>query len=256
MIGASALRVGLALLVWLIVWEASVQGLNVNPFVLPAPSAILTALLENWPNLWPALQMTVKITWIALGLALISGALLAWVMHQNAWARASVEPLIVVLQVTPIVAIAPLVLVWSGVDAPLRALIVLAWIVALFPMLSSLQSALKSIDPGLLDLFRLSKATAWQRFWLLEVPACLPALLSGAKIAAGLALIGAIVGEFAAGSGQSQGLAWRLLEAQYRLEVPAMFACLFLLAAVGVAHHAALTWLEHRVLKRRGFNRD
>lgn len=238
----------------LALWESLVRALHVDPFLLPAPSAIVGALNQNWPTLRGAFVYTLEITWIALALALISGALFAFIIHRSRLAEAAILPVAVILQVTPVVAIAPIILIWTGVEEPARALIIIAWIVAFFPILSATLSGLKAIDPALKDLFQLYKANAWQSFWRLDLPGSLPALLSGLKIASGLALIGAVVAEFAAGSGTSQGLAWRLVEAGNRLEIPTMFACLVLLSTLGLAQYAALAGLEAWVLRQRGLN--
>ncbi len=233
-------------------WEGLVRALAVDPFVLPAPSAIGAALVASAPSLLAALLHTLTITWIALALALPSGVGLAFLIHRSALAEAGILPIAVVLQATPVVAIAPIIIIWTGVDQPDRALVVIAWIVAFFPVLSTLLSALKAIDPALHDLFSLYGASGRARFVRLELPASLPALVSALKVASGLALIGAVVGEYAAGSGAAQGLAWRLIEAGNRLEIPTMFACLALLSALGLAQYALLGGLERWVLTRRG----
>ena len=241
-----------SLLAMLAFWEAAVHALAIKPYVLPAPSAILAALTGDWPRLWAAAAYTLKVMWLALAAALVSGVALAALVHRSRLAEAAVLPLMVVLQVTPVVAIAPLVVIWVGVDNPERALVILAWVVAFFPIASMTLSGLRAIDPALKDLFALYGATSVQRLVRLELPAVMPAILSGLKVASGLALIGAVVAEFAAGSGLSQGLAWRLLEAGNRFEVPTMFACLLLLALIGVLHYGAFSLLERAVLKRRG----
>lgn len=239
----------------LLVWEGLVRGLDVAVFVLPAPSVIARSLATNFASLLPAVGITLAITWTALAAAVISGVALAWLAHRFALAQAAIMPLAVTLQVTPVVAIAPLIIIWAGVEQPARALIIIAWIVAFFPVLTTMRAGLAAIPAELDDLHRLYGSSGWKRFRLLEVPACLPALLAGLKVASGLALIGAVVGEFAAGSGTAQGLAWRLLEAQYRLDIPKMFACLTLLALIGIAQHGLLALLERAVLRRRGLGR-
>jgi NitT/TauT family transport system permease protein len=152
----------------------------------------------------------------------------------------------VTLQVTPVVAIAPLIIVWVGLDNAWLAVLILAWIVAFFPVLASATAGLKSVDPNLRDLFRLYRAGPWQTFRRLLIPASLPYLLSGMKTAGGLALVGTVVAEFAAASGNTNGLAWRILEAGNRLQIAKMFAALVLLAVIGVLIYAALSALEAR----------
>lgn len=233
-------------------WETLVRWLDIAVFVLPAPSVVGAALIEALPSLLPAAGVTLAITWTALIAAVISGVALAWAAHRSRLAEAAIMPLAVTVQVTPVIAIAPLIIIWAGVEQPSRALVIIAWIVAFFPVLTTMRAGLAAIPPALDDLHRLHGSSGWRRFRLLDVPASLPALVAGLKVASGLALIGAIVGEFAAGSGTAQGLAWRLLEAQYRLDIPRMFACLVLLALIGITQHGLLSVLERAVLKRRG----
>lgn len=236
----------------LLLWEMLVRTMSVPQYVLPAPSAIAQALVAQWPSLQLSVVYTLKIMWVALLLAVVSGVGLAILIHRSRLVEAAVLPLAIVLQVTPVVAIAPLVMIWVGVDKPDRTLIILAWIVAFFPMLSGTMLGLKSILPEQRDLFALYGARGWTRLWLLDLPAILPDIIGGLKIAAGLALMGAVVAEFVAGAGTSLGLAWRLIEAGNRFEVPTAFACLLLLALIGLAHYALLHWVEYRVLKQRG----
>jgi NitT/TauT family transport system permease protein len=238
----------------LIGWEVAVRATGVAPFVLPAPSAIGAALVEHWPVLAQATRYTVTITWVALGVSLITGVALALLIHRSRLAEAAVLPIAIGLQVTPVVAIAPIVLLWTGVENPARALVLIAWIVAFFPVVTAMLTGLKTIPREWHDLFTLYRASGWQRFTQLEVPASLPALLGGAKIASGLSLIGAVVAEFVVGSGTSQGLAWTLTQSIGLLEIPRAFACLALLTGFGLLQYGVLAWIEARVLARRGLS--
>jgi NitT/TauT family transport system permease protein len=233
-------------------WEAAVHLLNVNRFILPAPSAIAQALVQEWSSLMSATRFTLAITWSALLLAVVSGIGLGVLVHRSRIGAATVLPIALALQVTPIVAIAPIILVWTGVESPARALLLIAWIVAFFPVMAAALTGLKSIPQDLRDLFDLYRAKPLQRFWRLDVPAILPTLLGGIKVAAGLALIGAVVAEFAAGSGTSQGLAWVLIQAVQQLELELAFACLFLLTFIGIVQYLLIDWIEKRILKARG----
>jgi NitT/TauT family transport system permease protein len=234
------------------VWEAAVRVLHISKFVLPAPSAIAVALREHWPDLLSAAWFTLYITWIALVLAIVSGIALAVLVHRSRIGAMSVLPVALALQVTPIVAIAPIILVWTGVENPERALVIIALIVAFFPVMASSITGLKAVPRDMLDLFQLYRASSWQRFRYLESPSILATLLGGIKVAAGLALIGAVVAEFAAGSGSSQGLAWILIQAVQQLELEYAFACLFLLTLIGVVQYVIISWLEKQVLRNRG----
>ena len=234
----------------LCVWEAWVILAEIPRFILPAPSAIGAAMVSNFTALMAALWVTVIVTATAFGLAVISGVALAILFTRARLIEMALYPYVVTLQVTPVVAIAPLILIWVGFDNVDRALVIIAWIVAFFPMLTNTVQGLRSVEPALHDVMTLSGARWWQRLIHLELPAALPAILTGAKISGGLALIGAVVAEFVAGSGASTGLAWRIIEAGNRLEVATMFAALALLSALGIALFYVLTWVEYMLLRR------
>lgn len=239
--------VGLAAL---LMWEVAVSLGDVPKFVLPAPSVIGIALLENFGSLMSALWVTLRITLLAFALAVIGGVALAILFSQSRLVELALFPYAIILQVTPVVAIAPLILIWVGFDNVNLALLILAWIVAFFPILSNTTLGLRSVDHNLMDLFTLYGASRLQRLWSLQLPAALPYILGGMKISGGLALIGAVVAEFVAGSGSGTGLAWRIIEAGNRLQVPTMFAALLLLSLLGIAIFFALTLLEHLALRR------
>jgi NitT/TauT family transport system permease protein len=227
-------------------WEWAVGHWQIKPFVLPAPSAILAAFTSDGGSLLRSALTTLATTLAAFVLAVVSGTALAVLFASSRLAEAALAPYAVTLQVTPVVAIAPLIIVWVGLDNAWLAVLILAWIVAFFPVLASATAGLKSVDPNLRDLFRLYRAGPWQTFRRLLIPASLPYLLSGMKTAGGLALVGTVVAEFAAASGNTDGLAWRILEAGNRLQIAKMFAALLLLAIIGVLIYAALSAVEAR----------
>lgn len=230
-------------------WEISVRVLAVPVFVLPPPSAIAVSLVEDLPSLLDSLLFTLKITVGAFLLASAAGVLLAILFAHSRLAERALMPYAVVIQVTPVVAIAPLVILWTGLDNAWAALFILATLVAFFPVLSASLLGFRSVDRGLRNLFRLYGATPWQVFWRLELPSALPHMLAGMKMAGGLALIGAIVAEFVAGSGTATGLAWRIVESGNRLNMPRMFAALLLLSTTGILIHVALSALEYLLLR-------
>lgn len=238
---------GLALLT---LWEIWVGLADVPVFILPAPSLILAALLDNFAALIAALWVTVKVTLLAFFWAVATAIGLAIVFTRARLIELALYPYVITLQVTPVVAIAPLILIWVGFDNVSRALVIIAWIVAFFPMLTNTVQGLRSVDQQLHDLMTLSGASWWQRLIYLELPAALPAMLTGAKISGGLALIGAVVAEFVAGSGTSTGLAWRIIEAGNRLEIANMFASLALLSALGIFLFYLLSFWEWLLLHR------
>lgn len=234
----------IALLV-LLGWEAIVRINQIPHYILPGPSLVAAELVEAWPTLWPSLLVTLKIAALALAAAILGGVGLALLCSLSRWIEIALFPYAVVLQVTPVVSIAPLILIY--VDHTLTAVVLCAWIVAFFPILSNTMLGLASADHNLRDLFELYGASRWQQLRFLRLPTALPYFLGGLRIAGGLSLIGAVVAEYVAGTaGTGTGLAFRVLEAQYRLDIPRMFAGLLLLAATGLAIYlvcGALSWL-------------
>ncbi len=228
-----AVPIGMLVLA-VVVWQAYVVITGQPKYILPSPVDVAIALGTDWPTLLPALWTTLRITFIALALALIGGAGLAIILVQSRWIELALYPFAVILQVTPIVAIAPLLLIYTPNTQ--TALLIVAFLVAFFPILSNMVQGLKSVDHNLLNLFDLYGAGRWRTLWYLKIPASLPYFLTGLRIGGGLALIAAVVAEFAAGTaGAGSGLAFRLLESQYRLNIPRLFAALILLTATGVA---------------------
>jgi NitT/TauT family transport system permease protein len=230
-------------------WEALVRLNEIPHYILPSPSLVARSLVADRAILFPALLVTLEVTALALAAAAAGGFLLAVLFAQSRWIERSLFPYAVTLQVTPIVAIAPLILIY--VESTRAALLLCAWIVAFFPILSNTALGLRSVDRNLADLFRLYGASRWQTLTRLQLPGALPYFLGGLRIAGGLALIGAVVAEFAAGTaGAGSGLAYRILEAGYRLNIPRMFAALVLLSAAGIAIYAALSLVQHLALRR------
>ncbi len=231
-------------------WQGAVWFLQVPQYVLPGPVAILQAYAGDYGVLNAALLSTLTVTVTALVVSATLGVVLALAMAASPLARAAIQPWAVILQVTPVVAIAPLIIIW--VNQPFLALVVCATIVAFFPVLSNTAAGLAATPPDLLDLFRLNGATRLQTLIFLRLPAALPYFLAGLRISGTLALVGAVVAEFVAGSGGfASGLAYRILEAGYRLEIPRMFAALVLLALAGIAIYAALGLFSYLMLRRR-----
>ncbi len=216
----------------MLVWQ--IASGPAETYILPSPQQVFSTLIEDWDILGPAAWITIRLTLIALFLAIVIGGGLALLMAQSRWIEWAVYPYAVILQVTPIVAIAPMILIW--VPDTLTALTLLAFIVAFFPVLSNTVQGLKSTDHNLRSLFELYGAGRWKTVRLLQIPTALPYFLSGVRIAGGLALIGAVVAEFAAGAaGRDSGLAYRIFDAQFQLDTPRVFAALLILAVTGIA---------------------
>ncbi|WP_153139369.1 ABC transporter permease [Paraburkholderia agricolaris] len=236
------------LLAAVLLWEILVRVNHVPDYIIPAPSVILRTLIENWGSLSLSLLFTLKLTFMSLALAIVGGVALAMLFALSRWVELSFFPFAVILQVTPVIAIAPLILIY--VDSTFSALLICAWIVAFFPILSNTVIGLRSADHNLRDLFGLYRATPWQRLRYLLAPSALPYFLGGLKIAGGLSLVGAIVAEFTAGAaGRQTGLASRILEATFRNEIPKMFAALLLVSLCGISIFLLFNWLSKAVLR-------
>lgn len=236
-------------LLMLALWEGLVRAMAIPPYILPGPILVTKTLVSDWGTLWPALVVTLTITLQALLAAVVVGVLLALLFSLSRWIELSLFPYAIILQVTPIVAIAPLIIAW--VDDVSVSLLICAWLVAFFPILSNTVLGLRSVDRNLLDLFELYGASRWRTLVDLRLPAALPYFLGGLRISGGLALIGAVVAEFVAGSGgRESGLAYRILESGYQLKIPRMFAALVLISAAGIAIYLLLSLVSHLLLRR------
>ncbi|MGJ4939880.1 ABC transporter permease [Bradyrhizobium sp. HKCCYLS1011] len=230
------------------VWELVVQLNAIPPYVLPGPVLVLETLFSDWDVLSQSLLTTLITTAEGFVAAAFGGVALALVFNQSKWLEYALFPYAIVLQVTPVIAIAPLLLIYLPQQT---AVVVCAWIVGFFPVLSNTALGLKSVDRNLLGLFQLYRASKLQTLRYLKLPAALPYILGGLRIAGGLSLIGAVVAEIAAGSaGAGSGLAYRIAESGYRLNIPRMFAALLLLSVAGIVIYAVLALFSYLVLRR------
>jgi NitT/TauT family transport system permease protein len=248
---ARALRIALplaTLAAGLALWEAAVRLNDIPAYVLPAPSVVLSTLVEDWPVLSVSLWVTLATTVQGFAAAAIGGIALALLFNRSRWLEYALLPYALILQVMPVIAIAPLLLIYLPQHV---AVVVCAFIVAFFPVLSNTALGLKSVDRNLAGLFQLYGASGWLTLYRLQWPSALPHILGGLRIAGGLSLIGAVVAEIAAGSaGAGSGLAYRIAESGYRLNIPRMFAALLLLAVAGIVIYLALSLVSHLVLRR------
>lgn len=224
-------------------WDRFVVLNEVPHYIIPSPGRVLEALITDWSLLIGSLGITLMITFSALAIAIVGGVGIAVLFAQSKWIEMSFFPYAVILQVTPIIVIAPLIFIY--VDSKFAGLLICAWIVAFFPILSNTTLGLNSADHNLRDMMKLYGASRWQTLRFLRLPSALPYFLGGLKIAGGLALIGAIVAEFVAGTGGvGSGLAFRILEASYRLNIPRMFAAIILISLTGVVIFMFTTFLS------------
>ena len=229
------------------IWQFCCRTFGIPIYLFPAPSDIGQSLLENWPDLLRALGSTLKITFAAFFLATVIGVAIAFLFIQSRWIEMSLLPYAVLLQVTPIVAVAPLIIILVK-NTPL-ALTACATVIALFPIISNTTIGLRSVDPGLLSYFRMNKVRRAQTLWRLRVPSALPFFMAGLRISSGLALIGAVVAEFVAGTGgRSAGLAYEILQSGFQLDIPRMFAALLLITLTGVVLFGAMVGLDRILL--------
>jgi NitT/TauT family transport system permease protein len=229
------------------IWEICCRHFHIPVYLFPAPSDIAASLLKDWPDLLHALGSTLKITFAAFALATILGVATAFLFIQSRWIEMSLLPYAVLLQVTPIVAVAPLIIILVK-NTPV-ALTACATVIALFPIISNTTIGLRSVDPGLLAYFRMNKVGRVQTLWRLRVPSALPFFMAGLRISSGLALIGAVVAEFVAGTGgRSAGLAYEILQSGFQLDIPRMFAALLLITVTGVALFGLMVGLDRILL--------
>jgi NitT/TauT family transport system permease protein len=229
-------------------WALVVRVYHIPPYVLPGPSAVFRSLVDDWPVLSQALLTTLRTTIEGFAAAAVGGIALALLFNQSKWLEYSLFPYAVILQVTPVIAIAPLLLIYLPQQT---AVIACAWIVGFFPVLSNTTLGLNSVDRNLAGLFQLYGASRLQTLRYLKLPAALPFILGGLRIAGGLSLIGAVVAEIAAGSaGAGSGLAYRIAESGYRLNIPRMFAALLLLSAAGIVIYGLLSLISFLILRR------
>ncbi|TGQ39730.1 MULTISPECIES: ABC transporter permease [unclassified Mesorhizobium] len=235
------------LAIWL--WDRICVWNEIPKYILPRPGVVLQTLHDDAGLLFSSLLVTLRVTFLSLLLAVVGGVGLAVLFAQSKWVEMSFFPFAIVLQVTPIVAIFPLINIY--VDNQTTKLLLCAWIVAFFPILSNTTLGLNSVDRNLRDMFKLNGATRWQQLRYLRLPAAMPYFLGGLKIAGGLSLIGAVVAEFVAGAqGQSSGLASRIIEAGYRLNAPRLFAALILISLTGILIFLVLSLISHLILRR------
>jgi NitT/TauT family transport system permease protein len=236
-------------IVTLVLWEVILRIRGTPDYIVPGPIAIVRSLVQNWDTLQVSLWVTLQTTFAALAAAVVLGVALSVLFTASKWIELSFFPYAVILQVTPIAAIAPLIIIW--VDDTSLAVLICAWIVAFFPILSNTTLGLNSADHNLVNLFQLYGASRLQTLRYLRLPAAMPYFLGGLRISGGLALIGAVVAELVAGSGgHSSGLAYRILESGYQLQIPKMFAALLLISLSGICIFLVLTAVSHLALRK------
>ena len=242
---AAPLLVGVLVL---LMWQLTVVAFEVPKYIVPSPVDIGQSLVSDFNSLLNALMMTLKVTFLAFAISVVLGVAASLLFVQSKWIEISLFPYAVLMQVTPIVAIAPLIIIW--VNDTTWALTICAVIVAIFPIISNTTLGLRSVDPNLLSMFRMYRTSRWQELVRLRVPSALPYFFGGLRISSGLALIGAVVAEFVAGTGGAKaGLAYMILQSGYNLQIPKMFAALILITVTGILLFALMVWMSDRALR-------
>lgn len=233
----------------MLLWEIIVILNDIPAYILPRPSFIIETLIIDWPILYPSMLNTIEITLGGFAIATVGGVAIAIVFSLSKTIENALFPIAVIIQVTPIIAISPIILIYA--NSTETALLICAWLVAFFPVLSNTIFGLTSVETNLVELFKLQNANKIQTLYYLRIPYALPNILSGIRIAGGLSLIGAIVAEFTAGTaGVGSGLAFRILESGYRLNIPRMFAALFLIAIIGITIYLIITYITYLLLRK------
>jgi NitT/TauT family transport system permease protein len=241
---AAPLVVGIILVV---VWQSACDAWDVPKYLFPKPTDIVLSFAQNWPDLLHDLWSTLKVTIMAFVAAVVIGTLIAFLFVQSKLIELSLLPYAVLLQVTPIAAVAPLIIIL--VKDTTVALTLCATVIAIFPIISNTTIGLRSVDTGLAAYFRMNKAGRTATLWRLRIPGALPFFLAGLRISSGLALVGAVVAEFVAGTGgNSAGLAYAIMQASFQLDIPLMFAGLLMITVTGVILFALMVMLEQALL--------
>jgi len=229
-------------------WQGLCWLLDVPVYFLPEPSEIATALVRNAPLLFISAWRTLQTALTAFAVVSVLASISALAAASARVVEDSLRPIAMILQVTPIVALAPLFQIWAGIDHPAGAVIALACVAAFFPVYSGALAGLTSADPALERLFDLYGATRWQKLFRLRAPSAIPQMLEGLKVGLGLALVGSVFGEMMAGGGGAEGLAWRIAEAAHRMETARSFAALAALILIAALVNIVFRLLEKRAL--------
>ena len=239
------------LLVVLAVWQVWVWWFDWPGFFMPAPSDVAGAIASDGDRLLAATLRTGIASLAGFTASLVAGVLIAIVFSQSRLVRSSCYPYAIFLQTVPIIAIAPLIITWFGTGFP--SVVLVTVIISLFPIIASTTSGLLNIDEDLLELFRLYRASRWQVLWKLRLPHAVPYLVTGARTSSGMAVIGAIVGEFFVGHTTTHyGLGYLVLSTSQHLKTPHLFTAVIASALLGIALFGAVTWIGSTLLARWG----
>ena len=239
----------------LLLWHLAVVVFDIARFILPSPLAVGAAVYQHLPTLANAAALTALGALAGFSLSFAIGFSLAVAFSQSRIVERGLYPYAIFLQTVPIVAIAPLIILWIGHG--LSGVIAVSFIISLFPIVANTTAGLTSVSSDLVDLFVLNKATRWQLLVKLRIPHAVPAMLTGARISCGLSVIGAIVGEFFAGYGSDDyGLGYLIIHANAQTKTSYLFATIFFCTLLGLSFFAAISALRGAALRRWGGETD
>jgi NitT/TauT family transport system permease protein len=231
-------------------WHAATVVFEIKPYLLPGPVRVTNAIAGNVDQFRSALLVTAQGALSGFALSLVAGTLIGFAFSQSRIVRSSCYPYAIFLQTVPIVAIAPLIVIWFGYG--LRSVAIVSFIVSLFPVITNATEGLTAVDPNLLDFFRLHNATRLQVLWKLRLPNAIPHLITAARTSSGLAVIGAIVGEFFVGgySARRFGLGFLIRQTSDQLKTDELFASVIAATLLGVVVFAAVNVTGRWILRR------
>ncbi|MEE6132491.1 ABC transporter ATP-binding protein [Priestia aryabhattai] len=220
-------------MLFMLFWQFGTQLLQIPPYLLPKPMDIVEAAVMNWSNLSSAVIRTITESMLGFMFSVIGGVIGALLMSSSKLLERSLYPYAILLQTIPIVAIAPIIVIWFG--SGMNAIVIIAFTIGFFPMLSNTLIGLNATDRGMINLLKLYQASPWQIMWKVRIPAALPYIMAGLKISCTLAVVGAIVGEYIAGIGGGDGgLGYAITVASSRMETAYLFACGISASILGV----------------------
>lgn len=238
----------LALIIFLSLWQFVPIMLDIKPFILPKPTDVVEAAIDNWHLLWPAMQVTIFESVIGFLLSAVVGIGISILLASSRVLEISLYPYAVILQTIPVVAIAPIVVIWFG--SGFNSIVIISFLIGFFPVVSNTLMGLNSVDKNMGDLFKLYNASKWQTMFKLRIPAAMPFIMSGLKISCTLAIIGSITGEYIAGIGGGKGgLGYAITVAAVQLKTPYLFACAISGALFGIVFYLLVSYLSRLVLK-------
>ncbi len=236
-----------AFVIFISLWQAIPTILEIKSFILPKPTDVVAAAIKDWHLLWPAMQITIVEAVIGFSLSAVIGIGVSILLASSRIIEISLYPYAVILQTIPVIAIAPIVVIWFG--SGFNSIVIISFLIGFFPIVSNTLMGLNSVDKNMVDLFQLYNASKWQTMWKLRIPAAMPYIMSGLKVSCTLSIIGAITGEYIAGIGGGKGgLGYAITVAAVQLKTPYLFACAIAGALFGIVFYLIVSFISRLVL--------